>query len=47
MFDEIEYRIDAVTISTPDHTHFPIAMAAIHRGEHVFVQKPIARTIGI
>ncbi|MBT7300466.1 MAG: Gfo/Idh/MocA family oxidoreductase [Victivallales bacterium] len=46
MFDELGERIDAVTISTPDHTHYAIAMAAIERGKHVFVQKPMARTIG-
>jgi predicted dehydrogenase len=45
MFDKMGDQIDAVAISTPDHTHFPIAMAAIERGKHVFVQKPLAHNI--
>ena len=45
MFDEIGNTIDAVTISTPDHMHFPIAMAALALGKHVFVEKPLTHTI--
>jgi len=45
MLDKMEKEIDAVAISTPDHTHFPAAMAAIERGKHVFVQKPLAHNI--
>ncbi len=45
MLDKMGDEIDAVAISTPDHTHFPIAMAAIERGKHVFVQKPMAHNI--
>ncbi len=41
MFDEMEKEIDAVTISTPDHTHAIAAMWAMQRGKHVFVQKPL------
>jgi len=40
-----EKDIDAVTVSTPDHTHAVIAMAAMQRGKHVFVQKPLTKTI--
>src|SRR5258706_4205717 len=29
MLDKLHKQIDAVAISTPDHTHFPIAMAAM------------------
>jgi hypothetical protein len=46
MLDEMHDRIDAVVISTPDHMHFPIALAAIERGKHVYVEKPLAHTIG-
>ncbi len=45
MLDEMDKEIDAVAISTPDHTHFPIAMAAMERGKHIFVQKPLAHNI--
>ncbi len=37
--------IDAVAVSTPDHTHAVIAMAALKAGKHVFCQKPLARTL--
>ena len=38
-------QIDAVTVSTPDHMHFPIAMAALALGKHVFVEKPLTHTV--
>jgi len=45
MFDEMGNEIDAVMVSTPDHTHFPAAMAAMQLGKHVFVEKPLAHNI--
>lgn len=45
MLLEMDEEIDAVTITTPDHTHFPAAMMAMKMGKHVFVQKPMAHTI--
>jgi predicted dehydrogenase len=42
---EKEKNIDAVTVSTPDHNHAVIAMAAMQRGKHVFVQKPLTSTV--
>lgn len=44
MLDEVK-SIDAVTVSTPDHAHFPAAMHAIALGKHVCVQKPLVNTI--
>ncbi len=40
-----EKNIDAVTISTPDHTHAVAAMWAMQRGVHVYVQKPLTHDI--
>jgi predicted dehydrogenase len=45
MLTDMGDEIDAVTISTPDHTHFPAAMMAMQMGKHVFVQKPCAHTV--
>ena len=44
MLDEVK-NIDAVTVSTPDHSHFPAAMHAIALGKHVMVQKPLVNTL--
>ena len=38
-------NIDSVNVSTPDHMHAPIAMAAMALGKHVYVQKPLATTV--
>ncbi len=38
-------EIDAVTISTPDHTHAPAAFMAMNLGKHVYVQKPLTHTV--
>jgi predicted dehydrogenase len=40
-----EKSIDAVTVSTPDHTHAVVAMTAMKMKKHVFVQKPLTHTI--
>ncbi len=42
---EQERDIDAVTVSTPDHTHAAITMAALRAGKHVYTQKPLVRTL--
>ena len=37
--------LDAVMISTPDHWHVPIALAAIRAGKDVACEKPLTRNI--
>lgn len=44
MLDEMK-NIEAVTISTPDHLHYPAAMHAMAGGRHVFIQKPLTNTL--
>src|SRR3954468_19118938 len=38
-------EIDAVLISTPDHTHTMIGAAAARAGKHIYMQKPASLTI--
>jgi predicted dehydrogenase len=45
MFDALENRIDAVVVSTPDHTHFHPAWWAIERGKHLYLEKPLAHEV--
>ena len=37
--------LDAVVVSTPDHTHAPIAAAALRRGLDVYCEKPLAHSV--
>ncbi|WP_437201240.1 Gfo/Idh/MocA family protein [Planctomicrobium sp. SH664] len=39
-------RIDFITIATPNHTHFPIARAAVERGINVCCDKPMTFNLG-
>ncbi|QDU61429.1 Glucose--fructose oxidoreductase precursor [Planctomycetes bacterium Pan216] len=45
MLDKLGDKIDAVTVSTPDHTHTVASAMAMKKGKHVYCQKPLTRTI--
>ncbi len=42
---DTEKSLDAITVATPDHNHAIIAMAALKRGLHTYVEKPLTHTI--
>jgi len=44
MFDQIGNQFEAVSVCTPDHSHFPITMLAMSQGKHVYVEKPMAHS---
>ncbi len=45
MLEQEAKHIDAVTVSTPDHTHTVAGMMAMKLGKHTRIQKPLARTV--
>jgi predicted dehydrogenase len=45
MLEELGGKIDAVTVSTPDHTHAPASVMAMRMGKHCFCQKPLTWSV--
>ncbi len=45
MLSKMGDKIDAVHVSTPDHTHAPATMSAIRLGKHVYCQKPLCHDV--
>ncbi len=45
LLHELDSKIDAVVVSTPDHTHAPAAVMAMRMGKHVYCQKPLAHSV--
>ena len=44
MLDKSGTEFDAVAIAIPDFAHFPVVMACMQAGKHVYVEKPMSRT---
>ena len=44
MFDKMAKDIDAVSVGTPDFSHFPISMLAMSLGKHVYCEKPMGQS---
>ena len=45
LLDKEAKNFDTANVSTPDHMHAPIAMAAMQLGKHVYVQKPLTHDV--
>lgn len=45
MLEKHAKEIDAVSVSTPDHTHAVASMMAMKMGKHVYTQKPLTHDV--
>lgn len=44
MFDKMGNGFEAVSVGTPDFSHFPVAMLAMSQGKHVYCEKPMGQS---
>jgi predicted dehydrogenase len=42
---DVARELDAVVVSTPDHTHYLPTLLALQRGLHVYCEKPLTQTV--
>jgi len=45
MLNQMSKGIDAVVVSTPDHSHAPASLMAMRMGKHVYCEKPLTHSI--
>ena len=45
MLDEMDKQIDAVVVSTPDHTHAVSSAMAMRMGKHCYCEKPLSHSV--
>ena len=45
MLEKMGDKIDAVTVSSPDHAHYAAAIEAVNLGKHIYVEKPLCQII--
>ena len=45
LLDKMHNKIDAVVVSTPDHTHAHPSLMAMRMGKHCYCEKPLAHTV--
>lgn len=45
MLSQMDKQIDAVVVSTPNHTHAPASVMAMRMGKHCYCEKPLTHSV--